>query len=597
MVRLTLLAGLIAGGLSLSGSAIGSGHGPSAGARPPGPARAWTPDLRFNEVLADAPGPEGNGAGEWIELRNDGPTGIDLHGWALADGGDGHDALRPWTPGGPRVLEPGRLALLCDPEAALEQFDLPRSVIVLTVDDASLGNGLGAGHDTLFLIDPAGTIRDSVGWSSPTGEGVSLERVAEAAGDESPTGAPGWRPCRSPAGSTPGRINSWTPVPGDRSLSLSSVTPLPVRSGSPCTLLTRLRDEGGAGLEPVTIVLTTGPSAGGEGEHASELRSTGAVPPGGSATIVWPWMPPAGGSWPIRAACAGPVTGRGWWEADSLTVPVRFAPLARIVTEAQPRPLSGWEEWLECGVAEPDRDQPAPGWTGWSLRVCAVGSRTGSPRTFRFSTRSAQLLLVAAGEAVRMPAGITGPPPTTRAELWPGLRLSDAGCAIVLLDPLSTVIDSVVLRPAPDLPRGHSRQRWQTDQPGWFPTAWGFSRTPEDVSPGWRRGESSPGSGAGAHAPGSFRCTLEHAAGGEVVLGWHSSVERLWLEADLHDMSGARVATLLPRALVPGNDRHRWDPRRAHPPVPAGLYILLVRAEAEATGRHWLVRRALGVRP
>lgn len=179
--------------------------------------------VRFNEVLANAPGPEGDGGGEWIELRNDGDHAVDLAGWAVGDVYDPIDLIMPWHTGGPTLLGPTGLALILDPDADPASLALPPGVLVLKPDDTSLGNGLRAAGEQLVLIDPGGTLADSVTWESDAGDGISWERQV------SDSGLISWSPCRAPAGSTPGRENSLAPVP-HRPLSrvITEVQPRPL---------------------------------------------------------------------------------------------------------------------------------------------------------------------------------------------------------------------------------------------------------------------------------------------------------------------------------------------------------------------------------
>ncbi len=549
--------------------------------------------VRFNEVMADPSGPEGNGAGEWIELRHDGTRVVDLEGWVLADEGDGRDRIRVWS-GGSGRLEPGGYALICDPEADPPSLALPADVLLLTVDDASLGNGLGAECDRLRLCDERGNIVDTLSWSEPIAEGISRERAGGRPGSSSQIGGLRWRPCRAPAGSTPGRVNSWTPIPGDRSLRLTGAVPSPARAGEACTLIASLVDEGQAGLDPLHLSVRTWlPDE--RGEKSENERWSGTLAPGDSVRITWLWTPPEGGLWKVRAAIESPPAERSWWDADTLDLAVRFAPLVRIVTEAQPRPVSGWEEWFEIGPGPGSVARSAPSWVGWRVRVGSVSGAAWAPREYQLTPPAAALVLVGAGERVRLPAAAPLAELRAPTELWPGLRLTDTGCAVVLIDPFGTVVDSAVIRPAAGLPRGHSWQRWETDLAGWLPNAWGFARSTEAVTPGWLAAQDTLT--AGSESDRGFRFQFDHGSDGTITFIWQAGASRLWLEADLYDMSGAGIATVLPRTLVRGRDETRWHPQRAAPVVQAGLYLLVVRAEAAETGRVWTIRRALGVRP
>ncbi|MFC1539915.1 lamin tail domain-containing protein, partial [Gemmatimonadota bacterium] len=209
--------------------------------------------------MANAPGPEGDGGGEWVELINCGDREIDLAGWILTDPGDPGDVLGPWqieqgTGSGTGAgfepgtrIEPGGLAIILDPDGDPVALGLPAGVPVLRVDDSALGNGLRAAGDRLILLSPGGAVVDSVAWGSDTGDGVSWERQVDGAGLVS------WAPSSDPTGSTPGRRNS----PSQRPLPQQPPVPLPPSQQQPpipdpaAALLPPIPDPAAALLPPL----------------------------------------------------------------------------------------------------------------------------------------------------------------------------------------------------------------------------------------------------------------------------------------------------------------------------------------------------------
>lgn len=120
-------------------------------------------------------------SGEYVELYNGGEEPVDLAGYVLADG-DGRDVLVRY---GRRttVLRPGRYALVIDPQFA-DDFELPRGVVVLTVGDKTLGNGLSE-DDVVRLETADGVEVDSLPLQ-PTPRGQAVHRkVLAAAGTPS----------------------------------------------------------------------------------------------------------------------------------------------------------------------------------------------------------------------------------------------------------------------------------------------------------------------------------------------------------------------------------------------------------------------------
>ncbi len=142
----------------------------------------------INEVLADALGPEP--AGEWIELRNDGATPVDLSGWSLDDGG-GSTGL-PAT-----VVAPGGYLLLVnegfDPSADVAP---PSSCPIASVKRLGQG-GLSNQGEALALRDASGDVRSRWPAAPRPKPGVSVIRRHPDDPDDDPASfslAPGGRP-------------------------------------------------------------------------------------------------------------------------------------------------------------------------------------------------------------------------------------------------------------------------------------------------------------------------------------------------------------------------------------------------------------------
>ncbi len=539
-----------------------------------------SPQVHIVEVLADVLGPEGDGGGEWVELHNTGDTPVDLTGWSLGDEADPGDLLRPWAPGGGAVLAPGGRALLLDPDSDPELIGPPVGTLLLRPDDASIGNGLRGDADRLRLRDALGTVIDSMGWSTPAGEGVSWERVGGAA-----AAAGAWRISRAPAGSTPGAPNSWTPLPGDRSVRLEGQPP--ARAGQTTTLSARVREEGGALQTDLVVGLeTTGPMGG---TLCFAERVVPALAPFDSVTVVWSWVPDTGGVWTCSVCLDGGTPGRGWWDRDRIELSIPAAPRERIVSEAMPVPLPGGVEWLELAVTA--AGDPAPvlrdrDWSDWTVEVATLDG--AGRRRLVLPPLTAPGVLLHAGKD----PPVTGPVPF-RVQPWSGLRLADRGSRVLLRDPSGTVVDSVLLRSLDGLPRGLARQRWYPDLAGWLPWAWGVGATPEAATPGY------PGPAAVEHGepPGDLVFRVSHPAPGEVVLDWAAPAARLWLEVRLFDLAGRPAGTPIPERLVAGRASWCWCPLTQDPRLQPGHYLLVVTAQDADSPARWRRRLPLGVRP
>ncbi|MFC1706957.1 phospholipase D-like domain-containing protein [Planctomycetota bacterium] len=135
----------------------------------PGKPAAGPKPLFITEVCSE---PENQRSGEFVELYNCSDAAIDLAGYLLADG-DSEDALTGY---GRRttVLRPGRIALVIDPDFE-DDFEIPRGVVVVTVGDATLGNGLSHG-DVVTVKTPAGKKLDSCSLTAEVKKGSSVHR-------------------------------------------------------------------------------------------------------------------------------------------------------------------------------------------------------------------------------------------------------------------------------------------------------------------------------------------------------------------------------------------------------------------------------------
>jgi len=112
---------------------------------------------------------------------------VDLAGLVIADenlssGATSADVLVPWG-SGDTLLPAGGFALVIDPDYD-GGYELPGDVVLLTTEDAGIGNGLGASNDAVILFDADGaTVIDSYSFPFNPGNGVSVERADLSDGD------------------------------------------------------------------------------------------------------------------------------------------------------------------------------------------------------------------------------------------------------------------------------------------------------------------------------------------------------------------------------------------------------------------------------
>jgi hypothetical protein len=131
----------------------------------------------INEVMAN---PTVESTGEYVELLNVGQLEQDLAGVILSDG-DEDDVIEGYL-GGTTIVPAGGIAIVLDPGYA-GQYSVPVDAILLTVGNATLGNGLST-NDPIQLREPSGYVTIDE-WLIPynPGDGNSVERVDATIGN------------------------------------------------------------------------------------------------------------------------------------------------------------------------------------------------------------------------------------------------------------------------------------------------------------------------------------------------------------------------------------------------------------------------------
>ncbi len=151
--------------------------------------------LVINEVMAN---PDVESTGEFIEIANVGQDPQDIDGLLITDG-DQTDTIQAWN-SGTTVIPAGGYGVIIDPDYA-GQYTIPSGATVVTVGNATLGNGLST-NDPIQLRESNGYVVISE-WTIPfnPGNGDSVERVDVLTGNV----ASNW--VVSPCGESIGAVN------------------------------------------------------------------------------------------------------------------------------------------------------------------------------------------------------------------------------------------------------------------------------------------------------------------------------------------------------------------------------------------------------
>lgn len=184
----------------------------------------------LNEVLANEP--SSRVKLEWVELFNTDTLAIDLGGWTFICKSDTTIFSAGTLIPGKNYLILARKLVSTPPDS--ESFecywgngsgvwgDDPKENIPAIEVKLSLTNSSGA----ITLIDPQQN-SSNFSWNKDAGDGVSWERISPSGTDS----ISNWGFCVYSKGSTPGKVNSLTPVPNDLSITTSDLSTEPASPG------------------------------------------------------------------------------------------------------------------------------------------------------------------------------------------------------------------------------------------------------------------------------------------------------------------------------------------------------------------------------
>lgn len=518
---------------------------------------------RIAEVLYD---PAGDDAGrEFVELFHPGAVEVSLAGVKL-ESGDGSSAGRwtlRWTggvadhvpPRGRFVIGGARVEPRPDAESELSLQNGPDAVRLTWPDGTVEVVGYGA-HDFAEYScgEPAA--------DAPSG--FSLARVPDDA--SSGDNAADWRP----ATPSPGRANqaardlAW--VRG--SLALDPEQPPP---NGPALLSGRVTNPGREGVEGgIARLIVTRASAGGDAAWA-EADLVVALASGDSATVVLPLAAAPEGRHALVARVA--VAGDEAPANDADTLSVRIGPGPVEITEIQFHPATGEGEWVELMNRSREGVDPA------RLRLADRADRPGRPAGGSRELAPGGFALFAQDRAAllaRYPAIDSAW--VWQVSPWPSLNNSDdetgsADAAIVREEDGTRVARADYS--AKGVPAGVPLER----RDGAFWPAVDAGGSPLAPPPAPRA------------VPGRFEVAPRRVTSRGARFAWELPWPVARVSVDLYDLSGARIATAIPEAEVPGRGERAWIPEG----LASGLYVAVLRARAGTPGEVVHATRALRI--
>ena len=131
----------------------------------------WS-QITISEVMFDLEGSDS--PNEFVEIYNYSDEDISFQNWAIRD----NYSIDELIPDGFAILPAGRFAIILEGDYdGFYDEDFPEDILIIYVDDLSIGNGLGNSADSLILINESGNIISKMGWSSGMQSGYSLEKI------------------------------------------------------------------------------------------------------------------------------------------------------------------------------------------------------------------------------------------------------------------------------------------------------------------------------------------------------------------------------------------------------------------------------------
>jgi len=111
---------------------------------------------------------------EFIEIYNISSNPTNLMDWFIADKLSTDDLFTDNF-----TIQPNQFALILEGDYdGFYDHIIPNETMILTVDDLSIGNGLGNSQDSLYLISNNGDTVSAIGWNQGITAGYSLEKIA-----------------------------------------------------------------------------------------------------------------------------------------------------------------------------------------------------------------------------------------------------------------------------------------------------------------------------------------------------------------------------------------------------------------------------------
>ena len=511
----------------------------------------------LNEVMFDPSGSEFYD--EFVEIRNLGNVPVDLRGWRVGDANEA-DLLLPLQDS--TVLPPGAFGLILDSGYTehSDRYDpLPGGVLLLTVDDATIGKGglSNADPEPVLLVSADGDTVGRMAYTAGNIPGRSEEKVDPTGGD----GADNWQDARWDGG-TPGRVNSVSAKEVDLAVSSVSDAPVVLRSDGSRGVPILVRNLGRSAIPSYTLTVT------GEGQNPWTVERPGPRP-GKADTVMFSPASLHPGPWQMEARCRATGDQDPSNDAVVLTVLLGARPGQVVVSEVMFAPAEGSVEWVEVHNLSDETVNT----TGWHIQDATSGSGGLVPSP-GFDVSPGGFAILTSDVAVFRQAYTGVDCAVWAPDRWP--RLNDGGDLVILRDATGVAVDSAAYpEPVARYP-GRSFERIDPSAAGHDPANWLRCTDSVGATPGAANSVS-----AHDHAEDVALSVTPNPFRESVEIRFSLPVTRAHVNLWVFDRSGRRVASLLEGEPGGSSRRVVWrGTGSTGAPLKPGLYIVILEARS-----------------
>ena len=524
-----------------------------------------TAQLIFSEIMFDLEGSDS--PNEFVEVYNSGTDSVDLSFWQISDKFSTDELV---DGGMGTIIPPERYAVILegdyDEATGIYLNLIPDSVLIVRVDDSSIGNGLSAA-DSLFITDSSGTISDSLGWSDISASGFSYERKRL----DHPNTIANWATSLDSLG-TPGFLNSVTPPPVDAALIASSINHSP-QNPTPNDAVTLTASIVNEGIDTISGIVEVAKESDLLGSSSftdlSDSDTTDIAISIGTFSSGQHLLT-------VSLLVNGDADTTDNFAVYSLTV--QYTEKVLTLNEIYYAPDAGIAEFIELAVLSSDQLDL----TGWHFS----DSDTSNLRYLPGETVSAGDLIVISNDSSLLPHLPLDGILLVSPDGFP--TLNNSGDDIFLFDPSGTVNDSISFSDDWGGGDGRSLEKLnpQLDSPD--PDNWGTCTAVEKISPGSDNSilvETLPEAGNILLDPNPFSPDGDSFED-ELRISYSLPFAQAYLTMQIFDSIGREVRTLARNLVTGAEGILTWDGRfddgnRAR----IGIYIIKVDAVDQSTGQ------------